>query len=82
MEEWKSILCDSEKCMSEMFVPENMKISNNSLTEEAIEKYKIYPEIDNELLTQFRCERCGKITTWGVTRRKIAKQLYERYQRV
>jgi len=79
MEPWKAILCDSEKCISLMFVPENMKAIDNSLTDEATEKFKIYPEIDTKELTQFTCPRCGKTTTWGVTRRNIAKQLHERY---
>ena len=79
IEPWKTILCDSKQCISEMFVPENMKASNNSLTSKAIEKYKLYPEIDNEVMTQFRCPLCGKVQTWGVTRRKIAKTLYERF---
>ena len=81
MEPWKAVLCDSEQCISEMFVSENMKASDNSLTKEAIAKYKICPEIDNELMTQFDCPRCGKVQTWGVTRRKVQKTLYERYRR-
>ena len=80
VEPWKSIICDSEQCVSEMFVPQNMKASDNSLTDEAIAKFKIYPEIDDEYMTVFRCSRCGRSTTWGVTRRKIAKTLYERYK--
>ena len=79
VEPWKSIICDSGQCISEMFVPENMKASDNSLTDDAIEKYKIYPEVDDEYMTVFRCPRCDKSTTWGITRRKIAKTLYERY---
>lgn len=78
VESWKTVLCDSEQCISEMFVPENMKASDNSLTDEAIEKYKIYPDLDNEVVTQFTCPRCGKVATWGVTRRSVAKTLYER----
>jgi len=50
VEPWKTVLCDSEECMSEMFVSENMKASDNSLTNEAIQNYKIYPEIDNEVI--------------------------------
>jgi len=76
---WKTVLCDSDKCMSEMFIPENMKASDNSLTNEAIQNYKIYPEIDNEVMTQFKCPRCGKVQTWGVTRREVAKTLYGRF---
>jgi hypothetical protein len=79
MEEWKSIICDSDQCMSEMFVPENMRAADNSLNDAALQKYKIYPDVDNNTVTQFTCPRCGKVTTWGVTRRNIAKQLYERY---
>ncbi len=80
-EPWKTLLCDSEQCLSEMFVSENMRASNNSLTEEAIERYKIRPDIDNEVMTQFTCPKCGKVQTWGVTRRQVAKTLYERFNR-
>jgi hypothetical protein len=76
---WKVVICDSDQCMSEMFVPENMKAEDNSLNAEALEKYKIYPDIDNETVTQFTCRRCSKVTTWGPTRRGIAEQLHERY---
>ena len=79
VEPWKTILCDSKECISEMFTSENMKAKDNSLTEEAAERFKIYPEIDNEMFTQFKCPRCGKITTWGKTRREVAKALYKRY---
>jgi hypothetical protein len=78
-EEWKSIICDSDQCMSEMFVPENMKAVDNSLNAMALQKYKIYPDVDTKELTQFTCRRCGKVTAWGPTRRSIAKQLHERY---
>jgi len=67
--------------MSEMFVSENMKASDNGLTKEAIEKYKIYPDIDNAVMTQFTCPRCGEVVTWGVTRRQVAKTLYKRFNR-
>lgn len=79
MESWKAIICDSDRCTSEMFVPENMHRGTNTLTDRAIEQFKIFPDIDNAVMTQFTCPRCGKVTTWGVTRRQIAKQLYERY---
>lgn len=78
-EEWKSIICDSPECISKMFVPENMKAVDNSLTTAALEKYKIYPDVDTEELTQFTCRNCGKVTAWGPTRRSIAQQLHERY---
>ena len=39
-DEWKSIICDSDQCMSEMFVPENMRSADNSLNDEALKKYK------------------------------------------
>jgi hypothetical protein len=79
MEKWKAIICDSPKCVSEMFVPENMKSSDNSLNERALQKYRILPDIDNTIMTQFTCPRCGKITTWGITRKETAQVLYERY---
>lgn len=80
MEPWKAIICDSDQCMSEMFVPDNMRAEDNSLNTEALERYKIYPDVDTEEVTQFTCPRCGKVTTWGITRRNIARQLHERYQ--
>ncbi len=80
MEPWKAIICDSDQCVSEMFIPENMKAKDNSLNEEALVKYKIYPDVDTEEVTQFTCPRCGRVTTWGITRQNIARQLYERYQ--
>lgn len=79
-EPWKTTLCDSKECISEMFVPENMKAEDNSLTKEAVEKYKIFPDIDNDVMAQFTCPRCGKVETWGVTRRNVAKILYEKFQ--
>ncbi len=44
--------------------------------------FKIYPEIDTPEFTQFKCPLCGKIETWGITRRQVAKTLYERFQHV
>ncbi|KKL76325.1 hypothetical protein LCGC14_1746460 [marine sediment metagenome] len=79
MEKWKSIICDSDKCISEMFIPENMRAADNSLNDMALQKYKIYPDVDTEELTQFTCRRCGKVTAWGPTQRSIHKQLHERY---
>lgn len=82
VEPWKTTLCDSEQCIDEMFVPENLQASSPDsmvLTNEAIQKYKIYPEIDNDVMTQFKCPRCGKVQTWGVTRKHIAQTLYQRY---
>jgi len=80
MEEWKSIICDSDQCMNEMFVPENMKASDNSLNDKALGLYKIKPDIDNDVFTQFTCPRCGKITTWGVSQKNVMQLLYERYK--
>ncbi len=69
-EPWKTILCDSDQCISEMFGAE----------ETAIEYHKIYPDIDTEEITQFTCPRCGKIETWGPTRSQVARVLYERFK--
>jgi len=69
-EPWKTIICDSDQCISEMFGEE----------EAAIEDYKIYPDIDTESMTQFTCPRCGKVETWGETRRSVARVLYERFK--
>ena len=79
-EPWKSILCDSDQCVSEMFEPEESGSPVAKLNQETIDAYKIYPDIDNEVMTQFTCPRCGKIETWGVTRRAVAKTLYERFK--
>ena len=79
-EPWKSILCDSDQCVSEMFEPEEAGSPVAKLNQETIDDYKIYPDIDNEVMTQFTCPRCGKIETWGVTRRSVAKTRYERFK--
>jgi len=69
-EPWKTIICDSEQCISKMFAEE----------EPVIEDYKIYPDIDTEAMTQFTCPRCGKVETWGETRQAVARVLYERFK--
>ena len=81
VEPWKTILCDSKQCISEMFESEHAGSPNTKLNQDTIGEYKLYPEIDNEVMTQFTCPRCGKVTTWGVTRRKVAKTLYERFNK-
>ena len=83
MEEWKTIICDSDKCMSEMFVPENMKASDNSLNDEAIELYKISPEIDNEDLQQCqagtkRCKRSNIHASSRCAKRHTAQSFSDR----
>lgn len=79
-EPWKSILCDSDQCISKMFETEESGSVIAKLNQETIDDYKIYPDIDNEVMTQFTCPRCGKVETWGVTRRDVAKTLYERFK--
>ncbi len=81
VEPWKTILCDSEQCISEMSEPEEEGFPVIKLNQDTIEEYKIYPDIDNAVMTQFTCPRCGTVTTWGVTRRQIAKTLYERFSK-
>ena len=76
-EPWKFVLCDSPACLREMFASENIN-PDGSLRKEVAEEYKVAPEIDNETFTQFRCPRCGSFKTWGITRREVAKVLYER----
>ncbi len=71
-EPWKVIICDSEKCMSGT-LDAGGKVK---------EDYKVYPEIDTPEFTQFTCPRCGKVETWGVTRRNVARIIYERATRV
>ncbi len=67
-EPWKSIICDDPACFFESVN------ADGTVKEEA----RIYPEIDTPEFTQFKCPRCAKIETWGVTRRKVAQTLYER----
>ncbi len=81
VEPWKAILCDSEQCISEMSEPEEAGFPVTKLNQDTIEEYKLCPDIDNEVMTQFTCPRCGRVTTWGVTRRQIAKTLYERFHK-
>ena len=68
VEPWKVIVCSADTCMFNSFR------SDGSTKED----YKIYPEIDTAEFTQFTCPRCGRVETWGVTRRNVAKILYER----
>ena len=79
-EPWKSTICDSDECISEQWAPEFPGSPNSKLNQDTVEDYKIYPDIDNEVMTQFTCPRCGKIETWGVTRSAVAKTLYERFK--
>lgn len=79
IEPWKVIVCDSKECVSKMFVPENMKVHDNSLTPEALEAYKIKPDKDSKELVHFTCPRCGKTESWSSLRQDIARKLYERY---
>ena len=76
-EPWKAIICDSERCREEMHSPVSPGSRISKLNQDTIEDYKIYPDIDNEVMTQFTCRRCGKVHTWGVTRRAAVKALYE-----
>jgi predicted nucleic-acid-binding Zn-ribbon protein len=67
-EPWKVIVCGNEQCMAEA-LDDKGKVKPD---------YKIYPEYDTPEYTQFTCKRCGHVETWGVTRRNVAKVLYER----
>ena len=71
-EPWKNIICDDPACFF------------NSIDEAGVvrEEFRIFPEIDTPEFTQFTCPRCGKTETWGVTRRQVAKTLYEKFQGV
>ena len=71
-EPWKTIICDDPACFYKS-IDEHGNIR---------EGFKIYPEIDTPEFTQFKCPLCGKIETWGITRRQVAKTLYERFQHV
>lgn len=68
MEPWKKIVCQNEDCLREALL-ENGKVR---------EGYHVVPDVDTEAVTQFTCPRCGRIETWGVTRRKVAETLYKR----
>lgn len=67
-EPWKRIVCQSKQCLEEAFTEKGSVRSG----------YHILPDLDTPEVTQFTCPRCGKVETWGVTRRKVAKVLYER----
>jgi len=79
MEPWKYTLCDSLICLNERISAGDVDPETSTLKPEAVSKYKIAPEVDNETFTQFRCPRCGAIKTWGITRREVEKVLYERF---
>lgn len=68
MEPWKTTICQSEECLKET-IDEDGKVKT---------KYRLLPDVDNEVMTQFTCSNCGRVETWGITRRYIAKVLYER----
>jgi predicted nucleic-acid-binding Zn-ribbon protein len=68
MEPWKTTICQSEQCLKEA-VDETGHVKK---------EYRILPDVDNSLMTQFTCSRCGQVETWGITRRHVAKVLYER----
>lgn len=70
-EPWKVIVCQNEECLRFAFDAEG-KVKDG---------YHLYPDIDNDVLTQFTCPRCGKVETWGITRRQVAQVLYERLSR-
>jgi len=70
-EPWKVIYCQSDTC-AKLFLGANAEV---------LEEYKLYPDVDNEAVVQFTCPRCGQVETWGVTRQKVAKTLYERFRR-
>lgn len=67
-EPWKKTLCATDECQKYVFD------ATGRVNEEAY----LYPDVDNELMTQFTCPRCGVSETWGVTRRRVAKLLYDR----
>lgn len=78
IEPWKVILCDSDQCIEEMSEPETPGEPVTRLNNTTIQEYQIWPDVDTEEVTQFTCPRCGKVTTWGKTRRHVAKVMYER----
>lgn len=67
-EPWKKIVCQNDLCLQEAFTEKGHVRPG----------YHILPDLDTSEVTQFTCLRCGKVETWGVTRRKVAKVLYER----
>ncbi len=67
-EPWKVIVCSSDSCQASAF-----DVGGNVL-----EGYHVYPDVDVEYMTQFTCPGCGKVETWGPTRCRVAKLLYER----
>jgi len=69
---WKKVFCWSPECQKLVFKEDGSVNTDQYL----------YPDIDTEEITQFTCPRCGDVETWGVTRRNIAKTLYERSNNV
>lgn len=69
LEPWKVITCQSEKCQLEL-------LDDGGNVREG---YHITPDVDTDYMTQFTCPRCGRVETWGPTRRMIALSIYERY---
>jgi predicted RNA-binding Zn-ribbon protein involved in translation (DUF1610 family) len=67
-EPWKVIVCGSEECQKKAFDAKGNVIAG----------YYIKPDVDTDYMTQFTCPRCGKVETWGVTRREVAKILHKR----
>lgn len=67
---WKRILCWSPEC--EKFVFDEDGNVNPGMY--------IRPDIDTEEITQFTCPRCGLVETWGMSRRRVAQVLYERFE--
>jgi len=68
LEPWKVIICQQNKCLAEAFQEDGSVKSD----------YRITPDVDTLEVTQFTCPRCGTVETWGITRRTIAKTLWER----
>lgn len=68
-EEWKRIVCQQDECFQRALDAKGKVRS----------EFYLKPEIDTEEVTQFRCPHCGTVETWGPTRRKIARILWEKY---
>lgn len=70
-EPWKKVFCWNPECQKLVFKADGSVDPDTYL----------YPDIDNSVMTQFTCPRCGGVETWGVTRREVARILYERIEK-
>ena len=68
MEPWKITICQNTECLYEALDANgNIKVG-----------FHLHPNVDNEVMTQFTCPKCGLSQTWGITRREAQRVIYKR----